>query len=62
MMAIQLPGAAENAAWLIAAPTLWDMFPTTVLRFALPAGPSSPQPPSPAAAGEGGAGAADSSS
>jgi RNA polymerase sigma factor (sigma-70 family) len=42
MMAIQLPGADENAAWLIAAPTLWDKFPATVMRFAPPAGPSQP--------------------
>jgi len=36
MLAIQLPGADENAAWLIAAPTLWDKFPATVTRFAPP--------------------------
>jgi RNA polymerase sigma factor (sigma-70 family) len=41
MLAIQLPGADENAAWLIAAPTLWDKFPATVWRFA----PSAPDQP-----------------
>jgi len=41
MMAIQLPGADENAAWLIAAPTLWDRIPATVMRW-LPGVP--PQP------------------
>jgi bifunctional DNase/RNase len=40
MMAIQLPGTDEHAAWLIAAPTLWDTFPATVRRFA-PPGPTS---------------------
>ena len=39
MLAIQLPGADENAAWLIAAPTLWEQFPATVRRFAPPAAP-----------------------
>jgi RNA polymerase sigma factor (sigma-70 family) len=33
MMAIQLPGADENAAWLIAAPTFWDKFPAIVKRW-----------------------------
>jgi len=42
MLAIQLPGADENAAWLIAAPTLWDHIPATVRRFAPPVVP--PQP------------------
>ena len=42
MLAIQLPGADENAAWLIAAPTLWDHIPATVQRFAPPVVP--PQP------------------
>lgn len=41
MLAIQLPGADENAAWLIAAPTLWDKFPATVRRFA----PNAPDQP-----------------
>ena len=41
MMAIQLPGADENAAWLIAAPTLWDRIPATVMRW-LPDVPSQP--------------------
>jgi RNA polymerase sigma factor (sigma-70 family) len=42
MLAIQLPGADENAAWLIATPTLWDQFPATIMRFAPPTTP--PQP------------------
>jgi len=41
MLAIQLPGADENAAWLIAAPTLWDSL-ATVRRFTQPLAP--PQP------------------
>jgi uncharacterized protein len=36
MLAIQLPGDEENAAWLIAAPTLWDKFSVTGRRFAPP--------------------------
>jgi RNA polymerase sigma factor (sigma-70 family) len=42
MLAIQLPGTDENAAWLIAAPTLWDKFPSTVRRFASPGAPLQP--------------------
>jgi len=42
MLAIQLPGADENAAWLIAAPTLWDQFHATITRFAPRGAP--PQP------------------
>jgi RNA polymerase sigma factor (sigma-70 family) len=34
MMAVRLPGDEDNAAWLIAAPTLWDKFATTVWRLA----------------------------
>jgi RNA polymerase sigma factor (sigma-70 family) len=41
MLAIQLPGADENAAWLIAVPTLWDKLPKTVRRFA-PGAPAQP--------------------
>ena len=40
MLAIQLPGADENAAWLIARPTLWDQFPATVRRYAPPTAPA----------------------
>jgi bifunctional DNase/RNase len=42
MLAIELPGADENAAWLIAAPTLWDKHSVIVRRFAPPVTP--PQP------------------
>jgi RNA polymerase sigma factor (sigma-70 family) len=42
MMAVQLPGADENAAWLIAVPTLWDRFSVTGTRFMPPA--PAPQP------------------
>jgi uncharacterized protein len=34
MLAIRLPGADENAAWLIAAPTLWDKHSVMVRRYA----------------------------
>jgi len=51
MLAIQLPGTDENAAWLIAAPTLWDKFPATVRRFAPSIVP--PQPDRGVAPGDG---------
>jgi hypothetical protein len=33
MLAIQLPGAEENAAWLTSTPMVWDKFPATIKRF-----------------------------